>query len=95
MKKYEIMFIVNPTLDEASINSVKEDVKNLLEKNEGKILDSKDMGQRDLAYEIKKHKKGYYHLYTIEGTTKTIDEFNHMSNVNNNIIRSLVVKIED
>lgn len=95
MRKYEIMFIVNPTLEEASINNVKEEVKKLIEKNDGKVIDSKDMGQRDLAYEIKKHKKGYYHLYTVEGTTETIDAFNHMSNVNTNIIRSLVVKIED
>ena len=53
------------------------------------------MGQKELAYEIKKHKKGYYFLFTVEATPTAIAEFNHASNVSENIIRSLVVKIED
>ena len=45
MKKYEIMFIVNPTLDEASIKNVALEVKNVITANGGKITSEKDMGQ--------------------------------------------------
>jgi len=95
MRKYEIMFIVSPTLEEAAIKKVAEDVKSLLENNDATVEEIKDMGQRDLAYEIKKHKKGYYFLFTVTAPINAINEFNHMANVNENMIRSLVVKIEE
>ena len=95
MRKYEIMFIVRPTLDEASIKKVADDMKNLLEKNQAKVEGLKDMGQKDLAYEIEKHKKGYYFLINVEAPVEAINEFNRIANVNEDIIRSLVVKIED
>ena len=53
MKKYEIMFIVKPTLEEASIKKAYEDMKKVLTDNNANILEEKEMGQRDLAYEIK------------------------------------------
>ncbi len=94
MRNYEIMFVVKPTLEEAAIKKVAEDVKALLEKNDATVADLKDMGQKDLAYEIKKFKKGYYFLITVAASKNAIEEFNHMSNVNENIIRSLVVKMD-
>ncbi len=95
MRKYEIMFIVKPTLEEAAIKKVADQAKKVIEDNKGKVLDVKDMGQRDLAYEIKKHKKGYYFLFTAECPVEAINEFNHISNISEDIIRSLVVKLED
>ena len=69
MNKYEIMFIVNPTLDEASIKKVADDMKNIILNAKGEIVEEQDMGQRDLAYEINKHKKGYYFLYVEQHTS--------------------------
>ena len=95
MRKYEIMFIVNPTLEESTIKKVADEVKEIITKSKGKIIEEKDMGQKALAYEIKKHKKGYYFLFTILADASVISEFNRIANVNENIIRHLVVKIED
>lgn len=95
MRKYEIMFIVKPTLEEASIKKVAEDVKTLLEKNNATIEEIKEWGQRDLAYEIKKHKKGYYYLFVVNAPVNAINEFNHMANVSEDMIRSLVVNVEE
>lgn len=96
MRKYEIMFIVKSTLEEAAIKKVAKDMKNVIEKAGAKVLDEKDMGQRELAYEINKMKKGYYFLYTIEAKdSKVIDEFNHVANISEDVIRFLITKVED
>lgn len=95
MKKYEIMFIVKPTLEEASIKKAFENVKKLLTDNKAKVLEEKEMGQRDLAYEIKKHKTGYYFLLVVEAPIEAINEFNRIANISEDIIRSLVTKYED
>lgn len=94
MKKYEIMFIVKPTLEEASIKKVFEDTKKMLTENNATILEEKEMGQRDLAYEIKKHKTGYYYLLVLEAPVEAINEFNRIVGISQDIIRSLVTKIE-
>ena len=95
MNNYELMFIVRPTLDEASIKKVYEDMQNVVTKANGKIVSSKEMGQRDLAYEIEGHKKGYYFLLVVEANKETVAEFNRIANVNEDVIRHLVIKQEN
>ena len=95
MRKYEIMFIVNPSLEEAAIKKVADSMKDIIKKAKCKINEEKDMGQKDLAYEIKKHKKGYYFFLVVDATPEVIAEFNRVANVNEDIIRHLVIKVED
>ena len=54
MNKYEIMFIVKPDLEETAIKNEAESLKKVLTNLEAKIVEEKAMGQRELAYEIKK-----------------------------------------
>lgn len=95
MKKYEIMFIVKPTLDEAAIKNAFEEMKKVLTDNNATINEEKEMGQRDLAYEMKKHKTGYYFLLVTEAPVEAINEFNRISNINDSIIRALITKIDE
>ena len=53
------------------------------------------MGQRELAYEIKKFKTGYYFLYVVEANSEAINEFDRIAKINENVIRHLVIKVED
>lgn len=95
MKKYEVMFIVRPDLEEANINSVAESMKKVLTDNGGTIVEEKPMGQRELAYEINKYKTGYYFLYVVEAAdAKATEEFTRIARINEDVIRSLVVKVE-
>ena len=73
---------------------VVERFKKILTDNNATITDEKEMGQRELAYEIKKHKTGYYYLLTIEAPVAAINEFTRISNISSDIIRSLVTRIE-
>ncbi len=95
MNKYELMFIVKPDMEEAQIKKVAEDLKVVLTDNKAKLLEEKAIGQRELAYEIKKFKTGYYFLFVIEAEKKAIEEFNRVVRINENILRHLVVKVED
>ena len=95
MNKYEIMFIVKPTLDEAAIKKAFEDMKKVLTDNKAKITEETEMGQRDLAYEIKKHKTGYYFLLKVEAEKEAINEFVRISNISDAVIRHLVTKIDE
>ena len=94
MNNYEIMFIVKPTLDEAAVKKTFDEMKKVLKDNKAKITSEEEMGQKELAYEIKKHKAGYYFLLNVESTPEAISEFVRKSNISDNVIRHLVTKLE-
>ena len=95
MRKYEIMFIVRPDLEEANIKAIADNMKNALESNKATVLDVKEMGQRELAYEIKKYKTGYYFLFIVESDAAAVQEFDRVVRINENLLRHLVVRVED
>ena len=95
MRNYEIMFIVRPTLGEDETKKVIENFGKVLTDNGAKIVDKKDMGQRELAYEIKNFKSGYYFVYEVEASDdKAIKEFDRLSLISNDIVRHLITKLE-
>ena len=96
MKKYEIMFIVRPDLEETTISQVAASMKEVLTSNSANIVEEKPMGQRELAYEVKKFKTGYYFLFVIETENNdSIKEFDRVALINENVIRHLIVKVEE
>ena len=95
MNKYEIMFIVRPDMEEAEIKKTAEEVKKVLEDGKATFVEEKSMGQRELAYEVKKFNTGYYFLYVVEADSKTIDEFDRVVRISENVIRHLIVKVEE
>jgi small subunit ribosomal protein S6 len=95
MKNYEIMFIVRPTLGEEEVKKVSENFKNILISNGAKVVDVKEMGQRELAYEIKKFKSGYYFVFEVESEDdKAVKEFDRLGLISGDVIRHLITKIE-
>lgn len=96
MRKYEIMFIVKPDLEEANIAEVANSMKELVVSNNATILEETAMGQRELAYEINKYKTGYYFLYVIESENDdAVKEFDRVALINENIIRHLIVRTDE
>lgn len=96
MNKYELTFIVKPDLEESQIKSVNDSVKAMLDEMKATVLEEKEWGQRELAYEINKYKTGYYFYYLIEEKdAEAVKEFDRVALINENIIRHLVVKVEE
>ena len=92
--KYEILFIVRPDLEEKAINDTFKKFEKLLVDNKAKVLSSKELGQKELAYEIKKHKTGYYFLINVESEAKAINEFDRVATLSEDILRHIAIKLE-
>ena len=95
MRKYEVMFIVRPDLEVESNKKVAENMKKVLTDKGATIVEEKEMGQKELAYEIKKYKTGYYYLYVVEANdTAATEEFDRLARLSEDVIRHLIVKVE-
>ena len=81
----------NPKLEIIFTRDIK---NNVFTKNGAKIESSKDMGSRELAYEINKFKTGYYYLYEISSKdNKASKEFTRLANLSEDIIRHITIKL--
>lgn len=95
MTKYEIMFIVQPNLEEEALKQVVKSLEKTLTSNNAVITLSKELGQKEFAYEIKKYKSGYYFLYNIEAKNdKAVKEFDRVALINENVIRHLIINLD-
>ena len=95
MRKYEITFIVRPDLEEAEIKKTADELKKLLKKDKAKLVEEKEEGQKELAYEIKKFTTGYYFLFVVEASNETVAEFDRVAKINENLLRHLIVKVDE
>lgn len=95
MRKYEIMFIVRPDLEEGNVKEVVKKLEKVLTDNKAVITLSKELGQKEFAYVIKGFKSGFYFLYNIDSTDENaIKEFNRIASIDENVVRHLVLNIE-
>ena len=90
MRKYEIMVIFNT--DEDSIESNKSFISTTLSNNNIKITKEKDIGLRDLAYEINKKNKGHYYLYIVETKNRNFLEMEKAFKLHKGLLRYFIIK---
>lgn len=94
MKNYEIMFIVKTTIGEDEVKATSKKFQDILTNDGAKIVDFNEMGQRELAYEIKDCKTGFYFVITCEATDKAVKEFDRLAAIDSNILRHLIINKE-
>ena len=94
MNKYETMFVLNANLDEETLTSTIESINGILTSNGANVLDTAKWGKKELAYEIKKERYGYYVVTTFETEdAKAINEFNRLVLINPAVLRHIVVNL--
>jgi small subunit ribosomal protein S6 len=94
MKNYEIMFIVKTTIGEDEVKATSKKFQDILTNEKAKIVDFNEMGQRELAYEIKDCKTGFYFVITCEASDKAVKEFDRLAAIDSNILRHLIINKE-
>ena len=95
MNKYEIMFIVKSDNDEKTIKDTVSAFEKVLTDMKSKIVNKKDMGQKKLAYPIKKQVRGNYYLFNVEASSAAIKEFDRKAKIDENILRHIVIREEE
>ena len=89
------MFIVRPNLEDEATNVVCENMKKLLEDKKATVNEVVNMGRRELAYEVKGFNNGNYFLIKVTSDKEAVKEFDRVANLNEDIIRHIVVKKEN
>ncbi len=92
--KYEIMFIVRPDMEAEAQKGLLKTFDSILKDNGAKVETFRELGQKELSYEIKNHKSGFYFLYEISSKdSKAQKEFDRIANLSEDIIRHMIINI--
>jgi len=95
MRKYELMYILKPTLEEEERTNLIERLHAILTDNGAEITKVDEWGLRDFAYEINHLKKGYYVVVQFNSENEAINEFNRLVRINRDVVRHMIVRLDD
>lgn len=94
MKKYEVMYIINASVEDDKRVSVVETVANIITTNGGKVNKTDEWGMRDFAYRIDDMTKGYYVVVAFEADNACVKELDRLMGINASIVRFMITRDE-
>ena len=94
MESYEHTIITKSDLSESQSKKIIDKYENIIKENQGKIVKTENWGLLNLAYLIKKNKKGSYIHFKIEGNGNLIQELEKNESIDKKLLRFLTVKVK-
>ena len=94
MNLYEHTIVARQDVSPAQIKQLTEKYTKIVEKNDGKIVQTQNWGLINLSYIIKKNKKGNYIHFKFEGPTKVISDLEKNESMDKNLLRYLTVRVK-
>jgi small subunit ribosomal protein S6 len=95
VRTYELLLILNPTLNEEERTATLERISNLLRDNGCELDNFEEWGKRKLAYEIDKMNDGDYLLYDFKTDPANIAEIDRVLGITDAVVRFIIVKRDD
>ncbi len=95
MKAYELMLMLDPTLDEDARAAMLEKAQGLITADGGVVDNVEDWGKRRLAFEIGKLTDGDYIVIDFHATASAIAEIDRVLHITDPVVRYMIVRRED
>jgi len=95
LRIYETVFILDPSLDEHTIQKEIKKVEDLITSQKGRIIKTEKWGTRRLTYPIRKKLQGHYTLIYFEGDGNIPTELERAYKLNESCLRYLTVVSEE
>jgi small subunit ribosomal protein S6 len=94
MRHYELMVILDPSLDERTVQPSLETFLNVIRTDGGSVEKIEVWGKRRLAYEIAKHAEGIYAVLEVACEPATVTELDRQLGLNESVLRTKVLRRE-
>lgn len=95
MQIYESVFITNPALSDEELEKTHEKLKQVIEQNNGELLEHYVWGKRRLAYLVKKQTHGVYHVYYMKADNEILAELHRQYRYLESVLKFQTIRIED
>jgi len=94
-RKYEVMYIVRPDVEEADLDKLIEGFEKNVTDGGGEVKSTEKMGRRRLAYTVRKFNDGFYVLMTVVAAGSLMAEIERRLRVSEQVIKFITVRIDE
>ena len=94
MRHYEIMVILDPSLEERTVSPSLDTYLNVIRTAGGSVEKLDVWGRRRLAYEIAKKSEGIYAVIDLQATPAAVAELDRQLRLNESVLRTKVIRPE-
>ena len=94
-RQYELVYILPPDSTEAQVAELQTQIEEIVSRLHGQIASTDNWGRKRLAYEIARHKEGFYVLQTINGSGELMKELDRRLKVMDIVIRQMIVRVDE
>ena len=95
MRAYEVMVILDPSLEERTVEPSLDKYLNVIRKDGGTVDNVDVWGRRRLAYEIKKKAEGIYAVINMTAEPATAQELDRQLGLNESVLRTKVLRPDE
>jgi small subunit ribosomal protein S6 len=92
LRAYELMVILDPDLEERTVQPSLDTYLNVVRKDGGSVENIDIWGRRRLAYEIDKNAEGIYAVVTLQAEPATVKELDRQLTLNESVLRTKVIR---
>ena len=92
MRHYEVMIILDPTLEERTIAPSLDTFLSVVKRDGGSVEKVDVWGRRRMAYEIDKHAEGIYAVVDLQANPSAVQELDRQLNLNESVLRTKVLR---
>lgn len=93
MNIYENIVILNPSLNDDELKAAIAKITDIITNAKGEVLKVDNWGRRKLAYEINKHKMGFYIMFLFKAPASTIKKIEDYFKVFDPVVKFMVIRL--
>ena len=94
MRKYEMVVIIDPDVDERQVQPLIEKHLQVVTNGEGTVDGTDYWGRRRMAYEINKKPEGIYVVINLTATPAVVQELDRLMTIDEQIMRTKVMRTD-
>jgi len=95
MRRYETICILRPNLTEEQISTLIDNTTNIIQSDNGQVIELDKWGMKKLSYPIKKESLGYYLYCDYAGSPEAVAEMERKFRIDDSVLRYLTVKTSE
>ena len=94
MSFYENVFIARQDVSATQVEAMADAFTTIITEHGGKVTKREYWGLRNLAYRVKKNRKGHYVLFNLDAPTAAVNELERNMRISEDVLRYLTVRVE-
>lgn len=95
MSLYECVFIARQDISAPQVETLTAEMTNIITQGGGSVSKTEYWGLRNIAYRVKKNRKGHYVLLNIDAPSSAVKEMERQMSINEDVLRTLTLRVEE